>query len=81
MPTAGTRLAAPRRSLRAVHPREQSHDRMCGAAGVNSSEHLMQVCQNIAWMIPTVRARCGSERSARWATASSTRASAPVSGR
>ncbi len=37
--------------------------------------------QNIAWMIPTVRARCGSERSARWATASSTRASAPVSGR
>lgn len=37
--------------------------------------------QNIAWMIPTVRARCGSERSVRWATASSTRASAPVSGR
>lgn len=35
----------------------------------------------VAWMIPTVRARCGSERSARWATASSTRASAPASGR
>ncbi len=37
--------------------------------------------QNAARMIPTVRSRCGSERSARWATASSTRASAPTSGR
>lgn len=37
--------------------------------------------QNIAWMILTMRARCGWERSARWATASSTRASGPASGR
>lgn len=42
---------------------------------------LLWLPQIAARMIPTVRAKCGSARSARWATASSTRASAPASGR
>jgi hypothetical protein len=59
-------------------PGGQSHQPMFSQVAPSGAR---SASQNIAWMIPTVRARCGSERSARYATASSTRAAAPVSGR